>query len=688
MSNRPKAIYEPGTLDRTRANLGDIDDEEAKRMAKILGGEVFVEKDRPIDYSAMPKKAYAKKGVATKNERVIHNTSSQSSSQSKVASDNLPYISDKVAQQIDKLMMASPYKIKPNYGVFNFIMKLNKSGRDKVAPSFIDYTLKTYIAHLSSFSESVKMIIQLAPATYQSRISEDPSVNMRFLKLVGNWQLHDVKSLYESLSRKSAEITVPMLVPIVRAMFRPMITLYYLGESRISHILHNIYEEISILPGVQKRKLEKIVKDASTEWMYIYERVIRGLYPLLMRMSCTVYVGYPEFFRAQISNILMFLAMTKFDLLTIEKAHKEEETETFVTQEDKALSAQLDSLEKPDDMPSIEPAATNEKDTNASSAEKAITGEKDDAVKSGLRLLEQLFPDAGFSRLSDMPDMYPYFQPIFDFDDEFALLSPKNPLQITIVLMRIIEDVFQGCRNINFNLDAEPTLCDDKDSLNDIFGDWAKYREELFERKYCGVLNDLVGRALSNPDYMNSQYAKKQLTELLWSAQYNFLPHLKFKQIILERPMNDSPYRSIFIRTDYLRRVFSELSKRIDAGAKTKAVLTVVANPWEPYKFSIQNEVSKRLDVLLGARRKTDTAATNANLIKYALRFIAVLDWWINNTTSPAYSITPNNYIYRTDDKGAVGYAGAVRTDQNRLFMQAVKDAIAKKQAQAQSKQQ
>ena len=111
-------------------------------------------------------------------------------------------------------------------------------------------------------------------------------------------------------------------------------------------------------------------------------------------------------------------------------------------------------------------------------------------------------------------------------------------------------------------------------------------------------------------------------------------------------------------------------------------------NPWERYKFSLQNEVSKRLDVLLGARRKTDTAATNANLIKYTLRFIAVLDWWINNASSPAYTIEANDNIYRMNEDGTVGLAGDVRTDQNQLFTQAVKNAIAKKKTQASAQKQ
>ena len=41
---KEKAVYSPGELSRVRNKLGSLDDSEAKRMAKLLGGEVGVEK--------------------------------------------------------------------------------------------------------------------------------------------------------------------------------------------------------------------------------------------------------------------------------------------------------------------------------------------------------------------------------------------------------------------------------------------------------------------------------------------------------------------------------------------------------------------------------------------------------------------------------------------------------------------
>ena len=40
-----KAIYQPGELDKVKQRLGPVDDNEAKRMQKILGGEVGKERE-------------------------------------------------------------------------------------------------------------------------------------------------------------------------------------------------------------------------------------------------------------------------------------------------------------------------------------------------------------------------------------------------------------------------------------------------------------------------------------------------------------------------------------------------------------------------------------------------------------------------------------------------------------------
>ena len=50
MAGRPKEKYNPGELKRVKENLGQLSREEAKRMSRILGGEIGIEQtDKSIN---------------------------------------------------------------------------------------------------------------------------------------------------------------------------------------------------------------------------------------------------------------------------------------------------------------------------------------------------------------------------------------------------------------------------------------------------------------------------------------------------------------------------------------------------------------------------------------------------------------------------------------------------------------
>lgn len=169
---------------------------------------------------------------------------------------------------------------------------------------------------------------------------------------------------------------------------------------------------------------------------------------------------------------------------------------------------------------------------------------------------------------------------------------------------------------------------------------------------------------------------------MLWQTKYNFLPYFEFEQLLLEKPKNDSQYRPMCIRVGFLLKFFTTLSRNIDA-AKGQGTVMGIQNPWDKYQFDIPNVVSKRMDVLLGAKKMTDSAATNANLIKYSLMVVAVLDWWVNNPSSPAYSTDPNK-IYRINrEDGAPEFSVPTRTDQNKLFADRVRQTIERQKASA-----
>lgn len=636
------ADWEPGTLEKTRKNIGNIDENEAASMAKKLGGEVYYERTTNKSSSnTNPNNTgrIVRKQTGTES----NNTSEMAQMQRKRNKEDLPLISKKTNTLIDKLMMSNDYRIKPNLGFFNFLRSLQKNGTEKLNPDFYNSSLKLMIEHMETFITVIKTLIQIAPATYKSRIINKNDAKFKFLRMVASWTMQGIKQEYAFIQyRANEQLLTADLIPIVRAIYTPIITVYYYGNNKIPKLIKEIYADEANYPDAPQDKLSGYAKQAITEWLYIDTEIVKKLYPLLMRMCSDSFESYPAFFTAKIADILKFTKLHKFDLLLPEKKTEQ---------------------------------AKEEKKSTVQPPQKGI---KDGTVQTGLKLLDQLFPQAGFTNLDSHPDLYPYFQPLYKYEDGFNMLSAENPIQTIMVLLHIIEDCFQGCRNINFVIPE--TAKQGSDSITSVLDDWSAYREDLFERLYCEPLKDLVNSLYSQADYDKTQLGKKLITSLLWQTTYHYLPNFKFTQLILEHPVDNSKYKPLFHRTDFARKYLTLVINECDAVAKTKGSVKLITNPWEHYHFDIQNEVSKRIDVLLGAQNKTSTTnATNANLLKYTLCFISVLDWYINNPESPAYTTDPF-HIYRVSPAdGKPQFSVEERNDQNKLFADAIKASYQRK---------
>ncbi len=650
--NKPRqADWAPGTLARTRNAIGNIDPDEAKKMSKVLGGEVMYERPQTVEHES--KKGTGKivrnvqggSEVSSKSSSYGDSTPIVPGSKNRKNQEELPVISAKMNSMIDRLMMAPEYGIKPNYGIFNFIKIFKQNGQEQLITEFCTLTLKMHIENLQGFITVVKTLIQIAPASYKTKIASGTEPKFKFLRMVAGWTMQGIKIAHVDLQNFPQPYMTQDLIPYTRAVYRLLIQIYYYGESKIPKLIKEIYGDEAAYPDAPKDKLSHLAKEAITQWLYIQNEIIRKMYPLLMRMCSNTYEEYPEFFKVKVADILKFCGLHKYDLLLQEK-----------------------------------PQPVQEK---AEEPKKAVItkGVRDGLVNTGLQILNQFFPDAGFDRIEEHPDFYPYFQPLYKFSDGFNCLSSENPIQTTVVLIRIVEDFLQGCRNIKFQPQADESKNPKSDTILKIMDEWAGYREILFENMYCKPLTNLVNQIYSQSDYENSQFGKKLMSELLWQTAYHFLPNFKFEKLLLERPADESKLIPIFHRTDYARKYLSEAVSLCDQMAAAKGDVALVANPWEHYRFDIPNEVSKRLDVLLGAQNTTaNTNATNANLLKYTLCVLSVLDWWVNNPESPAYT-TSSKHIYRINSEdGKPQFSVPERKDQNKLFADQIRASFQKKQ--------
>jgi len=647
-----QADWAPGTLDRTRKAIGQLDPGEAEIMSKKLGGEVMYERSDGSSSSGKSSKGTGRliRQTSSGNSENTSGSDAASSGQrgngTRRRQEELATVTPKLSSLFDKLMMRDEYGIKPNYGLFNFIKYFQQNGHEQVVPEFCTVTLKHHVENLSGFITVIKTLIQIAPASYKAKIASGNEIKFKFLRMIAGWTMQSVKLAHIELMDLPQPYVVQDLIPYIRAVYKLLIQVYYYGENKIPKLIKEIYTDEVSYPESPQEKLSSLAKEAITSWLYIQNEIVKKCYPLLMRMCSDTFEEYPDFFKIKVADILKFVGLHKYDLLLPEKA--------------KAVKTE----------------DSEKKKKTALAPEKGV---KDQIVMTGIKLLDQLFPQAGFTQLENHPDMYPYFQPLYHFADGFNVLSPENPMQVTVVLIRILEDFFVGCRNIDFK-PVSTAVSEEKDSISSVMDDWSAYRENVFEKLYCDPLNDLVNQIYSQDDYEDSQFGKKLITSLLWQTQWHFLPNFKFDQLILERPQDESKYRPLFLRTDFARSYFTEAVSLCDKVASMRGDVSMISNPWDHYKFDISNEISKRLDTLLGGNNTTATTnANNANLLKYTLCILSVLDWWINNPESPAYSTNPRRIYRISEEDGKPKFSVPERNDQNKLFAAQIRAALTKK---------
>lgn len=647
-----EADWAPGTLDRTRKAIGQLDPGEAEIMSKKLGGEVMYERSDGSSSSGKSSKGTGRliRQTSSGNSENTSGSDAAASGQrgngTRRRQEELATVTPKLSSLFDKLMMRDEYGIKPNYGLFNFIKYFQQNGHEQVVPEFCTVTLKHHVENLSGFITVIKTLIQIAPASYKAKIASGNEIKFKFLRMIAGWTMQSVKLAHIELMDLPQPYVVQDLIPYIRAVYKLLIQVYYYGENKIPKLIKEIYTDEVSYPESPQEKLSSLAKEAITSWLYIQNEIVKKCYPLLMRMCSDTFEEYPDFFKIKVADILKFVGLHKYDLLLPEKA--------------KAVKTEDSEKKK-------KTALVPEK------------GVKDQIVMTGIKLLDQLFPQAGFTQLENHPDMYPYFQPLYHFADGFNVLSPENPMQVTVVLIRIMEDFFVGCRNIDFK-PVSTAVSEEKDSISSVMDDWSAYRENVFEKLYCDPLNDLVNQIYSQDDYEDSQFGKKLITSLLWQTQWHFLPNFKFDQLILERPQDESKYRPLFLRTDFARSYFTEAVSLCDKVASMRGDVSMISNPWDHYKFDISNEISKRLDTLLGGNNTTATTnANNANLLKYTLCILSVLDWWINNPESPAYSTNPRRIYRISEEDGKPKFSVPERNDQNKLFAAQIRAALTKK---------
>ncbi len=556
----------------------------------------------------------------------------------------LPVIVDRELSAMNQLMTDSRYKIKQSAS----FLRTDRS--DRVNPDFILYTLNDYLGHLQNCVASTKKMLPFETNTpfYENLATYDP-VSFKLVSIVRSMDMKMLSSMLLQLQKAPRETTVTQLIPFVSLLYQSLIRVYYLGAAGLTKKYRTIYSFIvKDLCPADPEGLKQYTSSAIADWNYIFDHICTGLYPLVLRMVSPVMLTQNQLFYANGSRVLAWLQVAPTDILIIKEGEPEKnEIVSNVTPVKEVLVEADDRIDVPQE------------------------------VQEGLGILERLFPEAGWDELETMPDFCPYFQPILLFQDAFSQLAPDNPLQATLILLLILEELFHGLRLIKF-IPLQPlSAIDESEDINKILEEWILYQEIIFDKNFSVDLKEYTHQIYTQPEYNKGPYGRTQLSNMYTLIKTMFLPYFDIRLYGTAKIQKDDRFPPFYLRVRRLKRLLERYYEEVRAAppgsdVNTSGSLSGIQNPWAPYQFDIANAVSKRLDALCGG--KHSKTKTNTVLIRYTYLILCVLDWWINDKDSYAYQNAPD-YLYRVTEPGksVPAFGIKVRTDVDAVFLKHLK---------------
>ncbi|MDR2103238.1 MAG: hypothetical protein LBP42_03940 [Treponema sp.] len=670
MAKKPKAIYAPGELDRVREKLGVLNEAEAKRMAQVLGGEVGVEK------SIRPKAPPRSSRVRHEKVELVTGAGNGFSRGLPKRRVELAADGDETAPQIqktppnqgqnsaddpgveirtsyierirmDKFAAQGEFGIKTLGQVFLAIASLFGRFPDYVNSRFVTKRMSEYYKKMELLALSTRSLFPRNNQKRGEQLKKLSPLAFSVLDTIRYWNIERIAAELARLQARPREVTINEFRDILQAVYKPLFILERLDtEIHIKGAYKLLYRILTLENPMDLTAWDRyqgLIRNAAAAFDFIRKDIQYFLYPLLLKLLSNQWLPYDRFFIERRNRFMHFInASEKEQLIPVDLAP--------------ALDVKIvENQDGKGDEPALEiEGAEEETDEDGPEAEERRAAKnareaEQKAMDRGCAVLETLFPQAGWDRLDEYPDLYPYFANIFDLKRGYDLIAPTDPLIQIAVLLRILEELFFGLRYVSFGTilgpDGNPTAVNDV--LSKIINNWTMYIEVSFVKGYLPRLAEYCRILESTTESRTSNYAKRILNELHWTKRLYFLPYYKFESLF-PPPFQKKDITPLYPEIRQLRKYLTAVAAGIDqgnrmGGAEQQAPCDGIDNPWESYVFQVPNPVSIRLNALLAHKKKN-----NAALIFFTLAVTTVLDYLVNNENSWAYALERPGPLFRS----------------------------------------
>ncbi|MDR2792353.1 MAG: hypothetical protein LBB61_01625 [Treponema sp.] len=688
---KEKAIYAPGELDKVRRRLGSVTRDEAQRVSKLLGGEVGVERNvdpneaKPASAKAAGAKTAAgsrpgsKSGPKTPKRRIELKPDEQSavkdSSDIQIVDpddDPLKPLTQSYIERfkMDKLASEPDFDIKiPMHAVKSLFFFITRQV-DLVAPVFVNKRMNEYYKVIETLVVSTRTLFPRNNAGRSEQMRKVSPFAYSVLDTIRHWNIERIAGDIAKMQAHPRNVRVKDFTAILQAIYKPLFILEDLSpDIHIKGSYKLLYTQLFIENPVEASKYQELVKNTLSAFMAIRKDIHFRLYPLLMKLVSNRYFTYDRLFVERKNRILALLNVKESEriapadvLVTVKKDPRQEGEAQHETNDEAAQAGAKDEREE--------------------ARKQAIAAEKK-TIEKGLYNLEIMFPEAGWDKLSDYPDLYPYFRDILQMTKGYELIAPTDPMLQLIILAHIIEELLIGMRSMTFTAisdseDGEKV----EEEMADIINNWHDYIDVSLDKEYVSRLSEYCQVLAKSADARTSPFARRLLDEMYFAKRLYFFPHLHYTAqnsataLTFRKKGSFSLYRKVQKLRKNLTLVYEQLEKAMKAGgAESDAVCEGIANPWKAYEFQVAGPISRRLDILLGQKKRY-----NASLLLFTLSVITVLDYFLNNASSWAYD-PPGTILFRSiEGKGIIPQFGVdKKIDADAIFKNKLKERAAKK---------
>jgi hypothetical protein len=697
MAKKTNTIYAPGELDRVRSKLGDINDSEAKRMAKLLGGEVGYER------SEEPAKAKPGRGSRSRNETVelvvggrggrkrpgrhveILDPDDESgrSPLSRIKTGDPaddPSVPLKISYmervKMDRYAAQPEFDIKNSSQVLVSMLSIFNEPPDYVNPRFITRRIDDYYRQLEQLVNATRTMLPRNNMKRSERLKRTSPFVFSVLDTIRYWNIERIASDITRLQGHAKTAKAGEFADILKAVYKPLFVLEQLDmENHIKEAYKLLYKILYLENPIEaKDTFQDLIRTALASFAIIRRDIQFCLHPLLMKLISDRWIPYERLFIDRRYRYMAFLELSEQDQISaVDMGPQAERGDLDALKED----AHTEREEAEAAEESAEPEKTEEDPDDpeviARKAREAAREAERKAMDRGLVALEALFPRAGWDRLPEYPDLYPYFAGTYGLKRGYELIAPTDPLQQISVLMLILEDIFIALRYVSFGTVTGPdgTFVRVDEQLGGIINNWRGYIDDSFVKEYLPRLVEYCRILENSSESRSSVYAKKILTELNWIKRLYFLPYYKFESIG-PPPFQKQDVIAIYGAVRTLRKYLASVAVGIEQAGRQGGAGSPcdgIDNPWEAYHFEVPNPVSKRLDMLLAPGKRN-----NASLIFFALSAATVLDTLINSESGWAYGGRPGPLFRSVNGEGITPMFGVDnKIDAEQIFTEVMK---------------